>query len=132
MRAGARWVRERLERRRILALLDRLDALAARVELLDLPKRWARDAQELAEAVRKSVRDIREFVDDPVYGAADQNGTQGQSVAAGRGVNDKPRADSVSLASRVSNGPPGRGFPDNVHEFLTMCAGSGREGGNRR
>ena len=76
MRAGARWVRERLERRRILALLDRLDALAARVELLDLPKRWARDAQELAEAVRKSVRDIREFVDDPVYGAADQNGTQ--------------------------------------------------------
>ena len=65
MRAGARWVRERLERRRILALLDRLDALAARVELLDLPKRWARDAQELAEAVRKSVRDIREFVDDP-------------------------------------------------------------------
>lgn len=105
---------------------------AERVEVLDLPKRACRDAVEMAEAVRKSVRDIREYVGDPVYDAADRNETQGQNVAADRSVNDKPQTDSVPSTSRMSNVPPGMGFPDNVHEFLTMCTGSRREGGNQR
>lgn len=115
VRAGTRSVRERLEQRRILALLDRLEAHAERVEWLDLPRRWARDAQELAGLVTSSVRDIREFLVGPEDGKEAQNAKR------------KPRAESVAPASRVSSGSPGdAGLPSNVYEFRPRTRRSSR------
>lgn len=107
---GERWdrvVTRLVQRRRILALLDRLEAQAERVELLDLPKRWSRDAQELAGVVRNSVGEIRDFLVAP-----DGDDREEQHVKS------QPQVDSVPAPSRVSSGSPDKGDPPgNVYEF---------------